>query len=221
MSRTNPSEAIERLAMTLNFPRREPLSINELSEKTGLSWATTQKYVQLLETLGRIAPKVSVDEEGVTPLELGANIYDIQDQKDIRLVIYLFAHAKIEGSPTASLDIEDHSDVLDQYKPVIDELEQIGWIERTEDTIQLTPEGVSIAGPAYSRIKNQTLETSTNTRTTQSTSKASSLTNSGILIEDSGRVMEDIKSKTKSEHKTDWGGDHSEDDFRKTDGLVA
>jgi predicted transcriptional regulator len=204
--------------MTLNFPRREPLSINELSEKTDLSWATTQKYVQLLEALGRIAPKISINKDGVTPIECGENFYDIDDQEDIQLVIYLFTHANIEGGPTTALDIDTHSDVLIQYEKTIEELEKLGWLELTEDTIRLTSEGVSIAGPAHSRIRNQDIEVRPNHTRVQATSRPESSGDANILIDDPAgdEPISTTKSKTERPNtETNWADDYSKNDFAK------
>jgi hypothetical protein len=210
--------------MTLNFPRREPLSINELSEKTDLSWATTQKYVQLLERLGRISPKISIDKDGVTPIDCGRNFYDINDQKDIQLVIYLFTHANIEGGPTTALDIDTHSDVLTQYEETIEELEKLGWLELTEDTIRLTPEGVSIAGPAHSRIRNQDIEVRPSHIRAQATSLPESSGDANILIDDpaGGEPISTTKSKTeRQDTKSNWDEEYSKSDFAKRTGAYS
>lgn len=153
-SRTNPSDALERLAWTLNYHRGETVSINHLAELTDLSWATTQKYTQLLETLARIAPKVTVDTNGVTVDDIGTNLSSIWEQKDIQLIVYLLVHADIKGGPTEQLDYNEHYTVLHQYEQTIDRLEELGWLKRSGDAIQLTPKGVSIAGPARSKLRN-------------------------------------------------------------------
>lgn len=210
MSRTNPSEAIERLAMTLNYPRREPLSINELAEKTDLSWATTKKYVQLLETLGRISPKISVNKDGVTSVQLSENFHDIEDEQDIQLVVYLFTHANIKGNPTAPLDLETH-EVLKNYEEEIDELSDLGWVKVSDETIQLTPEGVSIAGPAHSRLRNQDIEVRPNHTKSQSTTRPESSGSANILVDDPGQ--DEPISGTKSNVSETWEDDYSENDF--------
>lgn len=221
MSRTNPSEALERLAMTLNYPRREAISINELSEKTNLSWATTRKYVQLLETLGRIAPKITVDENGVTPQEMGENLDDIRDQEDIQLIVYLFTHANIEGSPTAPLDIEDHNDVLAQYEETIQELAQLGWIKRNEETIQLTPEGISIAGPAYSRIRNKDIKMRPENPSVEVSEWGKPGHDANILIDDPTDRGSQIKYSNSANAEANWEKEYSDDDFQTTAGVSS
>lgn len=225
MSRTNPSEALERLSMTLSYPRREPISINELSEKTDLSWATTKKYVKLLETLGRIAPKVSVNENGVTPKEVGENLYDIGDQEDIQLVIYLFTHSKIQGSPAAPLDVEDHRDVLGQYEGTIDELVELGWIEHTGDSISLTPEGVSIAGPAYSRIRNKDIDIGPKHTATRNFEPIEQTHDANILVDNPREGTDQFVYSSATNTDADWDGgysrDESKDDFKPATGVSS
>lgn len=153
-SRTNPAEALERLAWTLNYHRGETVSINQLAETADLSWATAQKYAQLLEVLGPIAPKVTTDEDGVTVRDIGTNLESIWEKKDTQLIVYLLVHAEIEGGPTEPLDYDEHYNVLHQYEETIERLDELDWIKREDDTIQLTPKGVSIAGPARSELRN-------------------------------------------------------------------
>lgn len=207
--------------MTLNYPRGEPISINDLSEKTDLSWATTKKYVQLLETLGRIAPRVSVDENGVTALEIGENLHDISDQEDIQLVIYLFTHAKIQGNPTAPLSLDEHSDVLDQYKDTIQQLDDLGWVECSDDTIKLTPEGVSIAGPAYSRIRNTETEPRSKTADTQITQTREISNYENVQFDLPMDPGKESKYTQDSQTETDWNENQNKKNFRTTDGISS
>lgn len=207
--------------MTLNYPRREPISINKLSEKTDLSWATTKKYVQLLETLGRISPKISVDENGVTAKELGDNLHDIRDQDDIQLLIYLFTHARMQGSPTGPLDIEEHIDVLDQYEETIRDLDELGWIEHTDDAISLTPEGVSIAGPAHSRIRNKDIDTGPKYAATHVSGSGEQTHDANILIDDPTRGNAPVEYTDATQLEADWEKDYDQDDFQLSAGMSS
>lgn len=219
MPRTNPSKALERLAMTLNFPRREPISINELAGKTDLSWATTKKYVQLLEVLGRVAPRISVDEEGVTPLEIGENLNDIRNQEDIQVILYIFTHAKIKDTPATHLNFEEHSDVLSKYEEILEELEDLGWIEKTDDTIGLTPEGVSIAGQAHSRVRNKDLEPFSREKGIQSTGQEDKSHQAGILVDDPS-VKDNISYKEETTSKEHWEeNDYDDPNFQTIEGI--
>lgn len=177
--------------------------------------------MQLLETLGRIAPKISVGENGVTPEELGDNLHDIRDQEDIQLVIYLFTHARIQGNPTASLDLEEHSDVLSQYEETITTLEELGWIERNQGTIKLTAEGVSIAGPAYSRMRNRDLSTGPKYAATHASEVDEQTHDANILIDDPGANGLQIEYSTATDTETDWEENYTEDDFHPSTGVSS
>ena len=153
--RTSPSDALERLAWHLNYHAGETVSLNRLSKTTDLSWATVQKYTQLLEALDRITPRVSVTSEGIEVRDRGRNLSRISSMKDIELAIYILIHAEINGGPTEPLSVDDHSEVLEHYGDTIKQLDDIGWIEHNNGEIRLTPQGIAIAGPARSELRNQ------------------------------------------------------------------
>lgn len=160
-SRTEPTDAIERLAWALNYHQGDSISINELAEKTGLSWATTKKYSQLLEVLNRISPDIDATSDGITVNKIGENLDNLQQEKDLQLAIYILQHASINGESDDKIVKERHSDVLDKYSSTIEELEDNGWIECTEETIRITPKGASVAGPARSEYRNTDQKKST------------------------------------------------------------
>lgn len=159
-SRTDASEALERLAWSLNYQGEEAISINELADRTGLSWATTKKYTQLLEILGRIAPEVNAEEDGVKINKIGPNMESIRRDRDQQLLLYLLVHAEANEGPTEPLEIAQHEAVLSDYEETIDHLSDLGWIKRDSDagTIQLTPKGVSIVGSVRSELRNTDIE---------------------------------------------------------------
>jgi DNA-binding transcriptional regulator YhcF (GntR family) len=158
--RTEPTDAIERLAWALNYHQGESISTNKLAKKTGLSWATTKKYVQLLEVLNRIEPDIEVNSDGIMVKKIGDNLGNLKTEKDIQLAIYILQHANIEGETDDTIDKERHAGVLEKYDNTIEELESIGWIATTDETIRITPEGAAIAGPAKSKYRNTDLKES-------------------------------------------------------------
>ncbi len=153
-SRTEPTDAIERLAWALNYHQGDSISTNELANKTGLSWATTKKYTQLLEVLNRISPDIDVSNDGITVNQIGENLDNLKQEKDLQLAIYILQHASINGESDDTIVKEHHSNVLDKYSSTIKELEDNEWIECTDDTIRITPKGASVAGPARSEYRN-------------------------------------------------------------------
>lgn len=159
-SRTDASEALERLAWALNYQGEEAVSVNELADRTGLSWATTKKYTQLLEVMSRIAPEVNTEDDGITTNKIGKNMESIRREQDQQLLLYLLVHAEANNNPTESIDIGQHESVLGDYEETIEHLCSLGWIERDSNagTIRLTPRGVSIAGSVRSELRNTDIE---------------------------------------------------------------
>ncbi|WP_143416485.1 hypothetical protein [Halobacterium hubeiense] len=154
--RTNASEALERLAWTLNFHEDGLISVNKVAEKTDLSWATAKKYTQLLERLSRIAPEVEDVDEGIEVRSIGRTLASLRGQKEPQLLVYLITQAENKGKSTDPISIATHQDVLSRYEETISELREIGWVnvEEESDTISLTPTGVAQAGQIRSQIRN-------------------------------------------------------------------
>jgi Mn-dependent DtxR family transcriptional regulator len=154
--RTNASEALERLAWTLNFHEDGPTSVNKIAEKTDLSWATAKKYTQLLERLSRIAPDVKNTDEGIEVRSIGKTLASLRGQKEPLLLVYLITQAENKGKSTDPIAIATHQDVLSRYEETISELREIGWVNVEEGggTINLTPTGVAQAGQIRSQLRN-------------------------------------------------------------------
>jgi len=154
--RTNASEALERLAWTLNFHDGGPVSVNNIAEKTNLSWATAKKYTQLLERLSRIAPEVKDSDEGIEVRSVGRTLAGLRGQREAQLLVYLITQAENKGKSTESIAIATHQDVLSRYEEIISELQEVGWVNIDEEsgTINLTPTGVAQAGQTRSQLRN-------------------------------------------------------------------
>lgn len=159
--RTEASVALERLAWTLNFHEGETVSVNKIAEKTNLSWATANKYIQVLERLSRIAPELSRDDSGVLVKSVGDNLASIHNRTEIQLIVYLIIHAENKGGSIEPILIEEHTDVLARYDTTIERLLEIGWIEvnNEENSIRLTPAGAAQAGQARSKLRNTDVKT--------------------------------------------------------------
>jgi hypothetical protein len=86
---------------------------------------------------------------------------NINPQPSSQIVVYLFSHAASkEQKPTRSLDLENHTKEIGEYEETLTEIESIGWIKTTEDTISLTLTGVQIAAPLYGKVINSVRENS-------------------------------------------------------------
>lgn len=154
--RTSPEDALELICWHLNYRQGETLSLNEVAEATGLSWATVHKYVHALETLQNLAPRITTDADGVHVGARTGPMNELFSEGASALAVYLLIHARPEEDATRPLAWADHAPTLAKYAGQLDKMESLGWIERDEDTIRLTPTGVRIAGPAYSEVKNAT-----------------------------------------------------------------
>ena len=151
--RTSPVEALKRITWHLNFRTGETLSLNELSEITGLAWETVQKYVKVIETIQKISPQLSYDSEGVKVGHQTQTMRRLLSDPSLSLALYLYIHARQTENPTGTLQISEHEDTLQRVPETLEMMESLGWIDRTEDTIRLTPLGVQIAGPTYAGIR--------------------------------------------------------------------
>lgn len=69
------------------------------------------------------------------------------------IAIHLFSHAVGKhDSPTVELQFNELDDELNDYREELREMESVGWITQSSETVTLTPTGVSIAGPEYSNL---------------------------------------------------------------------
>lgn len=151
-SRTGPVDALERLAWVLNVHHGETVSINQLAAESNLSWATARKYSSLLERLGTIAPSISVSDKGVSVESVGPAIMSMGPQRDRLALLYLLTAAEAHGGLSEPVDRSDHEAVLSSFVEELASLETHGLIERTDETISLTPAGVSVVAPMRSKL---------------------------------------------------------------------
>lgn len=84
---------------------------------------------------------------------------NINPQPSSPIVVYLFSQAVNhphddyeDHNPTTPLPLNEHMDELGEFTDTLDDIDELGWIERTTDTISLTPTGVQVAGPLYTQV---------------------------------------------------------------------
>lgn len=152
--RTSPKVALERLALNLNYHVGEMVSLNRLAEETGLSWATVQKYTKVIETVQKLAPKITIEDTGVRVDRRTSIAASLFSDSSSALMVYLLEQAEIAGEPPQPLDRSEHTKMLEKYGEDLDTIGELGWIELTEDEIRLTPLGVQIAGTIRSDLLN-------------------------------------------------------------------
>lgn len=153
--RTDPSEALERVAWFLNYHEGDSLSINQIAEATNLSWATAHKYVHTLERLDRISPEITSESGEVTVDERAPAINELFRDEAFALTIFIFDRALSQGdNVTTVVEYEPIADAFDDHEDLLNQIDSLGWVEQSSDGVCLTPQGVRVAGPARSRITN-------------------------------------------------------------------
>lgn len=153
--RTSPEDAAQRIAWELNFHKGEEISLNELADLTNLSWATVKKYADLIETLQKVTPEIAISSEGIRSGERTNILESVLSEPEQALAVYTLLQAESNGGATAKVDTEVLKTVVEDPE-TLTEMEQLGWIERSDDSVQLTPIGVKIAGKARSRVLSST-----------------------------------------------------------------
>jgi len=156
-TRTSPEDAVKRIAWELNFHKGEEASLNEIAELTDLSWATVKKYVDLIEDLQKITPEMAVSTEGVRSGERTEILEDVLSEPEQALAVYILLQAESNGEATAQVDVGTVRNVAER-PGLLTEMERLGWINRSDDSVQLTPIGVKIAGKARSGVLSATSE---------------------------------------------------------------
>lgn len=152
--RTSPTDALERLSWALNTSTDGPQSLNELAGKASLSWATARKYIQTIETIQKIAPKIAVEKEGVHVGERSRMMEDLFEDPAVALTTYLFVQAKSRNNPSQPMDLDVCSGLDEEFSDTLSQLEDLGWVSISDGEIKLTPKGIQVAGPAHSEINN-------------------------------------------------------------------
>lgn len=81
---------------------------------------------------------------------------NIHPQPSTPIVVYLFSHATVdERSPLRELEWKNHEQAIGHCEDTLQEIENLGWIDRSDDTISLTSMGVIMAGPLYAEVKQE------------------------------------------------------------------
>jgi hypothetical protein len=145
---------MERIAWYLNYCSDETVPVNKIAEETGLSWATVRKYAQAIESQQKIAPKIEISDAGITVGRKSSSISRLFANPARAIAVYLLNNAELEGGATKPLSLEDHSEPLEYHEESVEKMEDLGWVERLENEIRLTPLGVQIAGSERSEVKN-------------------------------------------------------------------
>jgi hypothetical protein len=191
-ARTSPTDSIEQIAWHLNYHDDETVSLNYISEATGLSWATVQKYTKMIEVLNRISPEMSVEDEGIKVERKSENLEKLPDGENLSVVMYVMIHAEMGGSVTQEITTDKHAQFFEEHEEKIGELEKIGWLEETENGTKLTQKGIRIAGQARSKVRNTNISSENKHRDR----KAAVDSGEDVYIVELGEIEEDTSGYT-------------------------
>lgn len=152
--RTSPTDALERLSWALNTSTDGPQSLNELAKRASLSWATAKKYLQVIEMIQKIAPKISVKNDGVHIGERSRMMEDMFEDSAVALTTYLFVQAESKENPAQPMDLDVCTGLDEEFIDTLSQLEALEWASISDNEIRLTPMGIQVAGPARSELNN-------------------------------------------------------------------
>ncbi|AFZ73797.1 hypothetical protein [Natronobacterium gregoryi] len=153
--RTSPADAIERLCWILNYVDGDTQSLNSLAEKSDLSWATVRKYITIIETVQKVAPKITVGADGVEIGSRSKAMSDLIEDPVAAFTVYLLTQAEMEGGANEPVDKALFEGVGEEFEDALEHANELGWVsESGEDRIKLTPTGIRVAGPARSEVEN-------------------------------------------------------------------
>jgi len=153
--RTSPTDAIERLSWILNYVDNGPQSLNSLAEQSDLSWATVQKYIKIIETVQKVAPKIATDSDGVKVGSRSHTMSDLIKDPVAAFTVYLFTQAEMRGGAGEPIDRALCEGLSGKFENSLEQAIELGWVtEVDEEQVKLTPTGMRVAGPACSEVEN-------------------------------------------------------------------
>lgn len=146
-----PRDSIRQLAEILRFYEGETRSIESLAEEAGMEWGEVYNYLRLIEDLQALAPQVDYDDGEVTLGESQHQTPGLYEQETMAVLAYLFVQTKT----VAPLDMDTHAAFFDDHADGVEEALDHGFVEQEDDgTLTLTPDGIGLIGPEYSRCIN-------------------------------------------------------------------
>lgn len=153
--RTSPTDAIERLSWVLNYVDDGSQSLNSLAEQSDLSWATVQKYIKIIETVQKVAPKIATDSDGVKVGSRSYGMSDLIEDPVAAFTIYLFTQAEMRGGAGEPVDRALCEGLSEKFENSLQQAIELGWVtEVNDEQVKLTPTGMRVAGPARSEVEN-------------------------------------------------------------------
>ena len=146
-----PRDSIRQLAELLRFYEGETRSIEALADEVGMEWGEVYNYLLLIEDLQALAPDVDYDDGEVTVGESQHQTPELYESETMAVLAYLFVQTKTVDP----INMEAHAAFFDDHEDGVEEALDHGFVEQEEDgSLALTPEGIGLIGPEYSRCIN-------------------------------------------------------------------
>lgn len=78
----------------------------------------------------------------------------LPDGKNLSVVVYVMINSEVKCNVTKGITKNEHTQFFKKYEGRIKSLEDVGWLEETENGTKLTQKGMRIAGKARSKVIN-------------------------------------------------------------------
>lgn len=143
-------QKVECLCWYLNHRDGETIEIEHIASQLDMEWGEVYNTIHSLKRLQYVIPVLETGKSNVTIKNKNEHISSLFDGS-FALAFFLFHTALSTDGLGEPLDKEKYKETLEQYDDEIVELEQMGWVEQTEETIKLTPTGIGAVGSQQSR----------------------------------------------------------------------
>lgn len=147
-----PSMIFSILLNTLNdLNLKDEYSVNEISEKSGLHWKTTNEYIGILFNIMRFAPKIKLnDVNGKIIIKKHSSYYEELTNSQ-KILMYLFENKAFNEETAISISNFEHLENFGIYTEDLILKEQISKINEL-DKYYILKSGEKIAHSILSKI---------------------------------------------------------------------
>ncbi len=134
-----------------NLDVNNEYSINEISDKAGLHWKTTEEYLEILFNIIRFIPKTKLNEEnGKIVIEKHSNYYEELTLSQ-KILVNLYEHKAFDEKSAVPIEYFNSTVDLEIYVEDLILKEQIAKIDE-DDYYFILQEGKKIAFSIFSQI---------------------------------------------------------------------
>lgn len=144
---------LKTLCWHLNHHNSEDMPTEQIAEEMGLEWGTVYNHILIIDMLNRIAPEITFDNGNVTVDSSASATEQLLSDDALAVGNYIFMCGLVDSDVSREIDISDH-EFLSTRETTIENMVELDWIDRDGNTIKLTPNGISVIGPAQSSVTN-------------------------------------------------------------------